>query len=253
MKVRFSVGTKIFALALVAVAMAALAGGALHASNMGFKMNKVLYPQGVSPVGKNVVALPFRNPYNGFRDLCDAFGLTNATTIEQLQHPTQMVPPFPVDCGSFGANNDVPVTYFCDQVGNPDMAKRRGVEIIRPYNPAAVPISGILVGSHAGGPPGVAICADDTPLKNGFNRHPVLYHGTAATLADICIQAGLDSDPPGAPDDPQARVERIDAAGGIPVGYECGDAGTGGSLVLGEAVHITNQSSPIVPHVPPHF
>jgi hypothetical protein len=234
MKVRFSVSSKIFALALVAVVMAVLAGGALHASNMGFKMNKVLHPKGVQPQGDNLVSLPFRHPYTDMDKLCDAFGLNNTTTVEQLQGGAP--------CGGL-----VPYVHFCDGADVQPLTPRRGVLIVRPYSGGAVAISGILVGSHAGGPPGADFCSGAG--NDGLNRFPVLYHGTAATAGDICTQAGLDS----LPGDPTpAHVERVEAGAGVVVAYECGDAAPF-SLVLGEAVIVTNQSSNVIGFVPPHF
>ena len=138
MKLRLSVRTKLFAVALVAASMVLLAGGALHASNMGFKMNKVIYPLGIDPAGRNLVALPFRNPYINFQQLCDALGVdglggvAGQTRVEQIQAAT-----------------GTPVGHFCGDAGPLALLLRVGVEVKQPKG--APQVSGILVGSHAGG------------------------------------------------------------------------------------------------------
>jgi hypothetical protein len=232
MKLRLSSISKLLVPVIVAVSMAVLAGGALHASNMGFKMNKVSYILGGigSNVGDNFTSLPFRNPYMTAQDVCDALGLLSAA------------PPCPT-CGTIQqieAEFGSPGNHTCGGAAPFALIPRVGV---RARNISAT-VSGILVGSHAGGPPGVTFFAlGGIGSGVGDNYFPVLYHGTAATAADICAQAVLTSG--------TATIQRIDAQFGSVGNYTCG-AATPFTLVLGEAVRVRNNTK-VMGFVPPHF
>jgi len=222
MNLRLSVRTKLLAVALVAVSMLILAGGALQASNMGFKMNKVIYAQGGagSGVGDNFTALPFRNPYQNAGDVCSALGIPAGGTIQQID--AQFGTPFNFTCGG----------------GSPfALLQRVGVRAR-----SASLTGGILVGSHAGGPPGVTFHALGGP-PTGDNHFPVLYHGTAATAQDVCSQAGLAAG--------TSTIQRIDAQFGTPVNHTCG-GGAPFALVLGESVRVRTTTL-VSGFVPPHF
>ncbi len=227
MKLSLSSHTKVLAVALVALSMALLAGGALQASNMGFKMNKVIQPSAPAGVGINWVSLPYRNPYQNAQDICNALGLTAPGKVELTR----------ADIGEIAS-------HTCGDVGPWAFTAARlriGIEVsLQP-----VQVSGILVGSHAGGPPGVNIRqAGPEPL--GRNDYPVLYHGTAANALNVCTDLGLDSVGPGV-----AHVQRNNGLGTIQ-DYDCGDAGPF-ALVLGEAVRITAQPVNLLGVVVPHF
>src|SRR5206468_1403229 len=64
---------------LLAVAIILAAGGVAVASNMGFKLNRILVidpdANSVNNVGKNYVSIPFYNPYPTWADACAAWGL----------------------------------------------------------------------------------------------------------------------------------------------------------------------------------
>jgi hypothetical protein len=225
MKLRHFTKSKLLVSVIVAVSMAVLAGGALHASNMGFKMNKVVYILGGpgSGVGDNFVSLPFRNPYMNAQDVCLALGLGAGGTIQQI-------------AAEFGT----PSNHTCGAALPFALTLRVG---IRARNPTAT-VSGILVGSHAGGPPGATFFPIGGPGSGvGDNHFAVLYHGTAATAEDICTQAGLTAG--------TSTIQRIDAQFGTPVNHTCGAALPFG-LVLGESVRVRNPTL-VSGFVPPHF
>src|SRR6266850_6586166 len=68
--------------AVVAVVLIVAAGGAAVASNMGFKMNKGLFPPNAAKpgAGDNWASIPFNRPYSTYTDLCSQLGLPNVTT-----------------------------------------------------------------------------------------------------------------------------------------------------------------------------
>src|SRR5678816_4861592 len=69
--------SKLVAVGAVVLAVV-LSVGVAQASNMGFKMNKVIQPLGSpAPKGVNQVALPYKNPYVNAQDVCNALGLSN--------------------------------------------------------------------------------------------------------------------------------------------------------------------------------
>jgi hypothetical protein len=234
---RLSVSSqKVLAVALVAFSISLLAGGAPQASNMGFKMNKVIQKGGGDPVGTNWVALPYRNPYVDAQDFCNALGLVAPANI----HVT-IATGTTADhtCGAAGP------FVFNDVVAGNDY-RRIGVVVLD----APATVSGILVGSHAGGAPGINIYAGgDVGDPVGRNDYPVLYHGTAATASDVCNDLVLDSvGGPGL----VAHIQRNNAANGAISDFFCGAAGAF-ALVLGESVRITNEPVNHIGVVVPHF
>jgi hypothetical protein len=225
MKLRHFTKSKLLVSVIVAVSMAVLAGGALHASNMGFKMNKVIFIQGGvgSGVGDNFVSLPFRNPYANAQDVCAALGLGAGGTIQQI-----------------GAQFGTPSNHTCGAALPFALTPRVGLRV---RNPLAT-VSGILVGSHSGGPPGVTFFPLGGPGSGvGDNNFPVLYHGTAANAENICTQAALTAG--------TSTIQRIDAQFGAPVNHTCG-AALPFSLVLGESVRVRTNTL-VAGFVPPHF
>jgi hypothetical protein len=231
MKLRHSKISTYVVAAVVVATMAALAGGVLEASNMGFKMNKVVFlfsGAGSAPKGDNFVSLPFRHPYQNAADICSALALTNGTGTVQL-----------VD-----AATGTPFNFTCGGGGPFSLTAADKVRIgLRVRNLTAT--GGNLVGSHAAGPPGVTFFrffgAGSAP--RGDNQFPVLYHGTAATAQDVCSQAGLGAG---------STIQRIDASTGTPSNHTCG-GGAPFSLVLGESVRVREPNAQINGFVPPHF
>jgi len=218
----------VFAVALVALSMALIAGSALQASNMGFKLNKVIRPSGaLATVGINWVSLPYRHPYQNAQDICNALGLVAPAKVELTRADIGEVASH--TCGAAGA-----WTFTVAR-------QRIGIEISQ----QAVQVSGILVGSHAGGT-GVNIWQKAlTNSPQGRNDYPVLYHGTAVNAQDVCNQLLLDGVIPD-----RAHIERNDGAAGIST-HDCGNVGAF-PLVLGESVRITLETSNHVVTVP-HF
>jgi hypothetical protein len=226
MKLRLSSHLKVAVVALLALSAVLLAGGALQASNMGFKMNKVISPLGGFPAGRNWVSLPYRNPYLKASDLCAALGLSAAAVVQQTN-----------------ASNGAVSTYTC---GNPPagaftLQLRVGVEVLQ----QPTQVNGILVGSHAGGAPGVNVYKAGS-LPTGRNIYPVLYHGTAANAQDVCANLSLNAG---------VVVERTNAATGAVSTHACGNAGAF-ALVLGESVRIGENNDVTADHLGvlvPHF
>src|SRR2546428_780509 len=86
--------------AVVAVVLVIAAGGAAVASNMGFKMNKALYPPNAAKPGSGDMwtSLPYNRPYNFYSDLCTQLALPTGTTITQI-NPETGAPNGPCTCG----------------------------------------------------------------------------------------------------------------------------------------------------------
>lgn len=195
----------------VVVAVALLGSGALLsssvalASNMGFKMNRVVNPIALpAPKGQNLVALPFRNPYQNAQDICVALGLTN-TTGKVIQ---------------INAATGATLSHTCGNAGPYSLANFVGV---RADNPSST--GGILVGSHQSN---VAITLQPIalPAPKGDNYFPVPYHTTNVTAQDLCLDLTL---PAG------GKVIRIDSLTGATLSHTCGNAGPY-ALILGESV-----------------
>jgi hypothetical protein len=226
MKLRLS----IWSLVVVAVALSSvvlLSSDQALASNMGFKMNKVIEATATpAPKGENLVALPYRNPYGTAEDVCSALGLTAATgKIRQLN----------ALAGTTASHN-------CGALGPFTLALRVGIIVT---NPTAA--GGILVGSHAGNPPGsITLQPLATPAPKGQNHFPVLYHTTAVNAQDLCTDLGL---PAG------GKILRRNAATGVPSSHNCGDLGAF-NLVLGESTVVTFPGASalsVAPGHPAHF
>ena len=225
----FRNGSKLV-VAIAVVSAVVLSGGVAQASNMGFKMNRVIQPLGTpSPKGQNQVALPYKNPYLTAQDVCDALGLSGVA-------PKGKVSQINASTGSTSSHN-------CGDAGAFSLTGRQGVIV---NNSTAA--GGILVGSHQSNPPGtISLLGLATPSPKGQNRFPVPYHTTAATAQDLCVDLGLPSPSNG-------KIQRIDAATGVTSSHNCADAGAF-NLVLGEAVIITFTGSTITVPAghPAHF
>jgi len=200
--------------AIAVVFAVVLSIGVAQASNMGFKMNRVIQPLGTpSPKGQNQVALPFKNPYSTAQDVCDALGLSNVAPKGKVSY--------------VNASTGTTSSHNCGDAGPFALTARQG--LIVNNNTAA---GGIVVGSHQANPPGtISLIGLATPAPKGQNRFPVPYHTTAVNAQDLCVDLGLPSPSNG-------KIQRIDASSGVTSSHNCGDAGAF-NLVLGEAVIIT--------------
>ncbi len=214
-----------------------VAVGDAEASNMGFKHNKVICLDGPgADNGKNLVAMPYRNPYMNAQDVCDALGLTAAVgRVQQVR-----------------AQNGQLLSHLCGDVGAfafqepPGVAgqglKRNGITAFN-----NVQVNGILVGSHAGNPPGGITLFGEGAGLIGENHFPPPYHTTAANAQDICVDLGIPN---------ATRVRRVNACTGATQSHLCGDVGAF-ALVLGEAILI--DTLPVGPAItappghPAHF
>lgn len=193
-----------------------------EASNMAFKLHKVIHPLAFGGKGKNYTSFPDRGPHQGAGGLtaiCNALNLgTDTGEITQLDPAT-------------GTVN----TFVCGQLETWTFQDGYGVIIID-----TTATSGIIVGADT---PGNSFQFEDlgqSPL--GYNVFPVEYHTTAVTPEDICNQCGLSD---------TATVTRFDALGGTIETHQCTQLPLW-TLVLGEAVLILEDNGPKT-CTPPHF
>lgn len=212
-------------LAILAVACALLLVGSDEtlASNMGFKENKQIYAQDGPPQnGRNLVALPFNNPYVTSQDVCDAInGNTPTCRIVQIN-----------------ANTGAQTVDTCGGAGAFNLTPRVGILI----DSCTTGTSGIIVGSHA---PGVAVnfFTQSPPQPKGQNHYPIPFHTTNANMQAVCVDIGLPSGP--------GRIVRYNADNGVVTTWSCG-AGVSPALVLGESLIVDSLTGPVSP-IPSHF
>jgi hypothetical protein len=229
MKLRHSNSSKLV-VGLAVLFAVVLSMGVTEASNMGFKMNKVIFPAAGAGKGQNWVALPYKNPYVNALDLCTALGLTagNANTKVLQVNPAT---------GASSSSNCNVGTGFV-------LLPRVGVIVT---NPTAA--GGILVGSHQSNPPGsISLSPNVFPPPKGDNFFPVPYHTTAGFLFDLCSDLGLPT---------TAVVYSSDANAGTIASVGCNN-NVPSALRLGEAVRIRLfQAVPstlnVAPGHPAHF
>jgi hypothetical protein len=213
-------------LAILAIAGAMLLVGSDEAlaSNMGFKENKQIFAQDGPPQnGRNLVALPFNNPYVTSQDVCDALNLAGASCrVSQVNASTGAQP-----------------ADFCAAAGGAfNITARVGVLI----DSCTANTSGILVGSHAPAVP-VNLFQQTPPSPKGFNHYPVPFHTTNANMQAVCVDIGVPAGP--------GRILRNNADTGVQTAWNCGP-GVSPNLVLGESVIIDSLTAPLNP-VPSHF
>lgn len=219
-----------------AACMVLLAGDMALASNMGFKLNKVIEPL-ADAQRENWVALPYRHPYQDMKDICTALGLTSGnpnSKVRRLDPATGQQTSW--DCGAIGnapcLQNDTGACAF-PVGGTPEHLKRSGLIVTN--NVAA---GGILVGSHQSNPPGSITLKPLGALPVGHNYFSVPYHTTSTNMADVCLDLAL----PGTSAVPNAKVERRNASLSFPqpsTSWDCGALGTAPSLFLGQAIRVT--------------
>jgi hypothetical protein len=218
MRLRLTTCTKVVAALAVAVVAVAAAGPA-HASNMGFKLNKVLTGTGAFPIGRNEVALPFKNPYASSINVCTSLALPAGSTVQQVNAQTG------------GINSTT-----CPAGAPYNLLPKVGIRIATPST-----VNAIIVGSDI---PGSTISL--FPLgafPKGNNFIPVLYHTTAVTAENLCTQFGLTS----------GTIQTFNAATGNLASETCGGVDTNVNLRLGESVLIRTTSASTITATPAHF
>lgn len=212
----------LFVLSLVAGVASLFGGEEAQASNMAFKLNKVIHPIAPGGKGRNYVSFPDRGPHSGvggFINICTALNLGAGTgTITQLNASAGTVNTF--QCGQ------IETFTFLDGVG----------VIISDVSAAG----GIIVGADTPGNQFSFTDLGSPPI--GFNIFPVEYHTTAVTPEDLCDQCGLSS---------TATITRFDALNGLVLTHQCTQLPLW-SLELGEAVLILEDNGPKT-CTPPHF
>jgi hypothetical protein len=221
---------------LVAAAMV-VAGSVAIASNTGFKANKAMVPRlgtSTGQVGNNWLSLPYFNPYGNFAGLCTQTGLISAgitrATVTKIEPNGATTT---AQCGTAAAG--APAANIIPGLG------------VRVTNAGTgAPTSIILVGSHN---PSLVITVPAKgvgPIGNYWFAVP--YHTTAVTAADLCLSSGLTSTGLN-----RGSVTRLNASSGAFTSANCGTAGASTlTLVLGEAVRLTNPTVP-VSFIPAHF
>jgi len=221
---------------LAAAAVILIAGGVATASNMGFKLNKMLKVGGVvgSPqIGKNWTSLPFNNPYPTIAALCSQTGLPIGSLTGAKMTLLSVNGLFPVAiCGEATA-------------GTIAIPAGKGVQIEEPTSASALS-SIIIVGSH--NPTMSITILKASSGQQGKYWFSVPYHTTATTVRDLCIQAGLSTVGITA-----ASITRLNATTGLFSAPVCG-TGTASTtpLVLGEFVEIRAPGGPNT-FIPAHF
>jgi len=217
---RFTSRYKVIAAALLVLGIVTTVGDVSLASNMGFKMNRVIEPVGAGSKGVNIVSVPVRNPYgNHAENLCLPLGLTIAAA-----EPRGRVL-------RVNACTGVTSSDACDGINVVDWPTGEAVIVTNPTGP----VGGILVGSHQS-PTCQGICGVGVGAK-GTNYLNIPYHTISTTGESLCAEAGLVT----AGAEPRGRVLRVNAATGVTSSDACDGTGVV-TLVLGEGVIMTNPS-----------
>lgn len=152
--------------AVVAVAIAALlVAGSLTASNMGFKLNRVLNGTGSSASGQNYVALPFNKQVGmaNAKDLIDDI-VAAGGSVSQI--------------GRFVNSSDSFTTYNGTSGAAFALSKDEGYVVTMNTD-----LNYIIVGSHD---PGHVVSFNGTGTSaSGQNYYALPYHTTAANAKDL--------------------------------------------------------------------
>jgi hypothetical protein len=186
---------------------------------MGFKLNKVLTAQAAFPIGRNEVALPFKNPYPTAKAVCTSLALPGATLVQQVNAQT-------------GSANSI----ACSGAADYPLIAKVGIRILTPTTS-----NGIIVGSDI---PGSTISVFTLgAFPRGQNFIPVLYHTTAVTAENLCTQFGMVS----------GTIQTFNAALGTAASETCGGADTNVQLRLGESVLIQQGTGSTITATPAHF
>jgi len=235
--------------AVVAAVLVILAGSAAVASNMGFKMNKGLYPPNAAKpgAGDNWTSIPFNRPYQTMNDLCTQLALPTGTTVSTI-NPETGSGTLSCTCGISVSNCTSqkldltgPVVALVDNQPEGYL----GVKI-RSTAFVAGTSSAIIVGSHN---PNLqhrlrhipSVTCDGTTTgasaSIGATWLSIPYHTTAVTAQDLCVQLGV-------PTGPSATITRVDPVNGNQPPVTCNTSGASAlNLVLGEAVKVRRTSA----------
>jgi len=268
---------------LVAAVLIVAAGGAVVASNMGFKMNKPLVkaPSATGQTGNNWTSIPFHNPYGTIQGFCTQTGLTSTgfsvTGITTLNYNE---PPFPgsiststalcsnqasLPCPGAGTTNsfckcltdaDCPAAgtgspFFCAE-GPKSFPCGSGAAAAQ----ALIPGKGLQIRQPlAAAATSIIIVGSHNSgqtllIKKNVNYwYSVPYHTTAVTANELCAQLGLTSSGFG----PAGITRLIPGPPAAPQSTFCGTAGTNFNLVLGEMIQVREPTKSTVSFAPAHY
>jgi hypothetical protein len=193
-----------------------------QASNMAFKLNKVIHQISGGGKGRNYVSFPDRGPHQG------AGGLTNICTALNLGTGTGTITQLDPALGTVNS-------FLCGQIETFSFMDGAGAIITD-----GAPAGGIIVGADTPGNQFSFVDLGSPPI--GYNLYPVEYHTTAVTPEDICTQCGFSS---------TASITRFDALNGLVLSHQCTQIPLW-NLELGEAVLILEPNGPKT-CTPPHF
>ncbi len=208
----------------------ACAGGFSEGSTTVVPQQRTLYLDGPGALGDNFVGIPALSPVNdfpndgqknGFKQLCDIFGLTGSQTT-MLQ---------------FDAQNGTITTHNCDQPLAPPFRPCQGV-LIRPLGVTPPIVGTIPVGDGAGGK-GIEgswlypVYADG-PGVPGDNLFGIPLTIASTSPQVLCQELNLPAN---------TSVIRFDAGAGLIHTHVCGSLPTF-NLVPGEAVLIQAPGTP---------
>lgn len=230
-RVRIAVPVVLAAVVILAV------GGIATASNMGFKINKPMFSGGAGNIGKNLVSIPYNNPYGNAGALCTQTGLPGGlgqTAVTSLNDASPTSGFVTATCGTAAANAMILQPGKAYQIRPPAAwPNGQGIIIVGSHNPTLT----------------VNVPALGAVSPNGKFWFSVPYHTTALTASNLCTQAGLKSTGL-----PLATITRHDANSATTfITGTCGQAsGNNLNLVLGEGVQI-NQPTTAVSFIPAHF
>jgi hypothetical protein len=223
-----------------AVTILLTSGGLVLASNMGFKINKQIYPSwllsGV-PKRDNWISIPYNSPYADAKKLCTAFGTTAAGfTIFQLNPAT----------------GTQLVNYPCSLSTVVALDAARGIRIRNTSTVVPIITNGVLVGSsnEATSLPTIlgGFLVAGAPKKDNWISVP--YHTTWIKAEDVCVSLGM-----GGGTGNIIRNNPDPVATPNAISHPCGNTTINNfALVIGEALNVRKTTAgDIVGKLPPHF
>ena len=283
--------SKMTAGVLASAILIVAAGGGVVASNMGFKINKQLFPiaQIINAIGDNQVALPYRNPYPNASDLCGqaslSFPVGNQATLTWVNPANNVAtnfvcPTTPVAGQGFiiptnGVGIRIREKGFCSGAPATFCTVCCDTSLAAPFNCATAPggtcPAGAVDTCGASGP-----CVARSHIKVG-SHNPT----QAVSVPRFCSAAGNPAGCTGAQGElwfsvpyhttavtaadlcaqgglkttiPQTLITRRRADTGQALNANCGTpAASALNLVLGEAIRIHETDPAGKTFVPAHF
>jgi hypothetical protein len=221
-----------FAVAALVVAAVLVAGG-LYASNMGFKLNYVLFGKGAgtpaSSTGVNTIALPYFNAFPTAKPLIDDLNLADGNADIDF-----------AGVGRYDQATDS-ISNYSGQSGT-DFALNPGEGYFAQVNIAntGASLNYIIVGSHD---PGLVISFDTT--GTGVNAFAYPYHSTAANALQLINE--VNAVVPGS----VVSLQRWDQGTDSMASYT-GLTGTAFALIPGNA-YFVQVDLPVPNYVPSHY